>query len=74
MKPIVHGLQAKYLDRIIFVYLDIDDAATVELKKALGYRVQPHFFLVDAQGTVITQWLGFVDEGEFSRAFDEALK
>jgi hypothetical protein len=44
MKPIVHGLEAKYSDKIGFVYLDIDDPNTAKLKTELGYIGQPHFF------------------------------
>jgi thioredoxin-related protein len=74
MKPIVHGLEAKYADRLGFVYLDIDDPNTENLKQALGYRVQPHFFLVDGEGNVLQQWLGSVREDEFVSAFEAALK
>jgi len=74
MIPIVHGLQAKYEDRIGFVYLDIDDAATAEFKRALGYRVQPHFFLVDAEGQVVKSWLGRVSEAELEQALQSVLQ
>jgi thioredoxin-related protein len=74
MKPIVHGLEARYNDRIDFIYLDIDDPATGELKRALSYRVQPHFFLLDGQGNIVTQWLGFVTEVDFISAFEDLLK
>ena len=71
MKPIVHGLEAKYSDEIGFVYLDIDDPNTANLKTELGYIGQPHFFLVDGEGTIIQQWLGFVPEAELVSAFDK---
>jgi thioredoxin-related protein len=74
MKPIVHGLNAKYLDTMVFTYLDIDDADNDQWKQALKYRVQPHFVLLDAEGNIVKQWLGFVEEGDFVRAFDEALQ
>jgi thioredoxin-like negative regulator of GroEL len=74
MIPIVHGLQAKYEDRIGFVYLDIDDAANAEFKRALGYRVQPHFFLLDAEGQVVQSWLGRVPEAELEAALQGVLK
>ena len=74
MKSIVHGLEARYSDRMVFTYLDIDDPATAPIKAALGYRVQPHFFLLDGQGNVLKQWLGFVEELDFVNAFDAALQ
>lgn len=70
----MHGLEAKYGERIQFTYLDIDDPNTSELKRALGYRVQPHLFLLDGNGGVIQQWLGFVAEEEFVAAFEGVLK
>jgi hypothetical protein len=74
MAPIVHGLEAEYSDRMKFSYLDIDDPASDVLKAALGYRVQPHVFLVDGDGNVIQQWLGFTNEAQFRQAFDQALQ
>jgi len=69
----VHGLQAKYEDKIQFTYLDIDDPNTRGFKQALGYRVQPHFFLLDANGKIVKEWLGFVQESDLVTAF-EAFK
>ena len=74
MKPIVHGLEAKYGDRIQFTYLDIDNPQTNTFKAALGYRVQPHFFLLDGNGQIVRQWLGRVKEEDFVSAFEDALK
>ena len=74
MIPIVHGLQARYSDRIGFVYLDIDDAATQPFKRELGYRVQPHFFLLDAEGNIVQSWLGRVSEDELEQALQSVLE
>lgn len=73
MAPIVHGLEAEYGDRMNFVYLDIDDPATKQFKDELRYRVQPHLFLVDEQGKVMKQWLGFVREEDLRESFEAAL-
>lgn len=69
----VHGLQARYEDKIQFTYLNIDDPNTSSFKRALGYRAQPHFFLLDANGTIVNEWLGYVQENDLVTAF-EALK
>ncbi len=74
MKPIVHGLEARFSDRVGFVYLDVDDPNTAGLKEALGYRYVPHFFLVDGDGVVVQQWLGPVTAAEFVAAFESVLK
>ena len=73
MKPIVHGLEAKYHTRMEFTYLDIDDPATAPFKAALGYRYQPEYYLLDAQGTPLQKWVGYVQEIDFVTAFEGAL-
>lgn len=70
----MHGLDAEYGDRIQFTYLDIDDPNTKDLQATLGFRVQPHSFLLDGEGQVIQQWFGFVSREEFVSAFEGVLK
>jgi hypothetical protein len=69
MAPIVHGLEVEYYGMINFVYLDIDDPANAEYLKQLGYRYQPHFFVIDGDGAVLQQWLGPVEAADFRSAF-----
>ncbi|MGH2625723.1 MAG: hypothetical protein ACRDHY_03625 [Anaerolineales bacterium] len=71
MAPVVHGLEQKYAGEVRFVYLDIDDPRTAPIKEQLGYRVQPHMFLLDGAGNVVRQWLGLVAESELDAALDE---
>ena len=73
MAPIVHGLEAEYDDRMNFVYLDIDDPANDPFKEALLYRLQPHIFLLDDNGKIIQQWLGYVKEQDLRAAINAAL-
>ena len=54
----MHGLEAEYGRQVNFVYLDIDDPETDTFKRQLGYRYQPHLFLLDSEGNVIQQWVG----------------
>ena len=74
MAPIVHGLEVEYFNRVNFVYLDIDDPVNSEYLTKIGYRYQPHFFLIDGQGAVLQQWLGPVEAGDFRSAIDSYLK
>ena len=74
MAPIVHGLEADYGDRIQFSYLDIDDPRNDQFKQALQYRVQPHIFLLDADGNIVKQWLGSVSQEQFVAEFDKILQ
>ena len=73
MAPLVHAMEAEYGQRMNFIYLDIDDPLTTALNDELGYRSQPHFFLVDRDGNVLHQWLGYVSFEEFRSAFEAAL-
>ncbi len=73
MAPVVHGLEARYGDRIDFVYLDIDDPQTSPFKSQLGYLVQPHIFLLDGQGEIQQQWLGLVSEADLEAALQALL-
>lgn len=71
MAPIVHALEVEYYPEVKFVYLDIDDPANDEFKRELGYRYQPHFFLLDGEGYVIDQWVGIVEESTLRSALDD---
>ena len=70
----MHGLEAEYASQVNFVYLDIDDPATDQFKADLGYRYQPHIFLLDAQGSVLNEWIGPVSRDELLVALDEAVQ
>jgi hypothetical protein len=69
--PIVHGLEAKYSGKVRFVYLDIDDPDTTPFKRELGYRVQPHLFLLDGSGKIVEQWLGRVTADDLEPALEQ---
>ena len=73
MKPVVHGLEEEYSDDIEFVYINIDDPESLPLKEQYGFRVQPHFLLVDANGEIVNQWLGSNAGEVFETAFDEVI-
>ena len=74
MAPVVHGLEAKYWQQANFVYLDVDDPRTSSFKQQLGYRLQPHFYLLDGQGNILQQWIGVVDGAVLEAALVEAIQ
>jgi thioredoxin-like negative regulator of GroEL len=74
MLPIVHGLEEQYASQIDFLYMNVEDPATAAARQQLGYRVQPHFFLLDADGTVVQQWLGPVSAAQFEEAFQSVIQ
>jgi thiol-disulfide isomerase/thioredoxin len=74
MAPLVHGLEEQYGSQVRFIYLDIDDPANQPFKEELRYRYQPHFFLIDGEGNILNQWVGYVSVGEFVGSIEYALK
>ena len=70
MAPIVHGLRVKWSEQVNFIFLDILDRNSGELKKALGYRGIPQFFLVDGNGEILEQWIGEVPEQDLDAAIE----
>lgn len=73
MQPIVHGLEETYSDQIEFIYLNIDDPNTAQAQRDYGFRVQPHFILLDANGEVVQQWFGYNSANVFEDAFNNLL-
>lgn len=74
MAPTIHSLEALYGSRMNFIYLDIDDPANFEHQRILGYRYQPHFFLLDEEGKILRQWVGRASTEELRNAIDAALR
>ncbi|MEW6092620.1 MAG: hypothetical protein AB1531_01520 [Chloroflexota bacterium] len=73
MAPIVHGLEAEYFGRINFVFMDADDPATFDFQRALGFAVQPEFYLLNGEGNVLFRWFGYVQADDFRSVFDQQL-
>lgn len=69
----MHGLEAEWGHEINFVYLDIDDSRNNRFKKVLGFRYQPHLFLLDEGGYILEQWVGVVERRVLEEAFMRAL-
>ncbi len=65
LAPIMNGLEGKYQGRLMMIYLDIDNPANKPFKDALGYKYQPHIFLLDGDGKIVHQWVGFNTVEEF---------
>ena len=74
MAPMVHGLEAKYFDKIKFSYLDADDPNTLDFQEALGFYYQPEIYLLDGNGEVLKKWVGFTSEQEFEEEFAKYMK
>jgi thiol-disulfide isomerase/thioredoxin len=73
MAPLLSGLEAQYGDEMNFIYLDIDDPANQGFIQELDFRQEPHFFLLDGDGAVLREWIGYVDAQDFIDAIEGAL-
>ena len=73
LAPVVHGLEVKFHPDIRFVYRDIDDRNTQDIRNDLGYVYQPHLFLLDPDGNIIEQWVGYVPDQVLEDSFGRAL-
>ena len=69
MQPIVNGLENEYGSDIDFVKINIDDPNSAAAKQEYGFRYQPYFVLVDAEGEVLQTWPGYTEAALFEEAF-----
>jgi len=55
MAPVVHGLENKYSEQMNFVFLDIDDPGTKDLRDELGFQFnwRPYFFFLNSEGEIV---------------------
>jgi len=70
---VVHGLEIEYWGDIEFAYLDIDSQAVTPFKEQLGFRGQPHLFLLDGEGNVVQEIRGAQPEEALRDALDNLL-
>lgn len=74
MRPIVDGLQARYSDRMTFVYMNARDGGQGEaVFDALSLRGHPGYVIFDSTGKEVYRQLGQVDEQVLVTAIDSAI-
>jgi len=74
MAPMVHGLEAEYFGKVKFSFLDADDSRTDSFRRALGFYYQPEFYLLDANGSLLKKFVGFVSQEEFVAEFAKYIQ
>jgi hypothetical protein len=70
----VHGLEAKYVGKIQFTYLDADDPNTIDFQRTLGFYYQPEIYLLDGQGNLLKKWVGYVTQEELEAEFAKYIQ
>jgi thiol-disulfide isomerase/thioredoxin len=73
MAPVIHDLQDRYAGRMNFVFLDIQDPQTQPFQDQLGFEYPPQIFLLDGDGRVLNEWVGYVSQAEISAHIATAL-
>lgn len=73
MAPVVHGLEQQYAGKVDFLYLNIADAKNDSLKRALGFRSTPHFFLLRPNGESVETMRGVVPFDSLRGAIDRLI-
>jgi thiol-disulfide isomerase/thioredoxin len=70
--PVVLNLDSQNNTRMNFIYLDVDDPDTKLLRSALDYTViaKPRIYLLDPQGVVLRDWIGYVSIEELQEAIN----
>lgn len=66
-------LAQQYGDQVDFIKLDIDKAETLAVRQQFNLVQRSQYALIDAQGTVVQRWFGFLDEAEVTAFLDEYL-
>ena len=74
MAPMVHGLEAKYYGRIKFSYLEISNPQNDGFRKYLGFRIRPSFYLLDGDGKILNQWIGYQTQDQFEQVFAQYVQ
>ena len=70
----MHGLEAKYFGKIKFSYLEISNPLTADFREYLGFKIRPSFYLLDADGKVLHEWIGYQTQDQFEEVFGQYVK
>lgn len=76
MMPALMSLQDEYGTEGNFIFLDIDDPATAQLKRVLYfnyYDVLPQYFLLGPDGKILRKWLGVIQQSDLQQAIEGVL-
>ncbi len=74
MRPSVRRLEEQYQDQVDFHLLNVDHLSSRDL--ALRYQVSaiPNIVLLDAQGNLVGQMVGFQTEAQLRTAIEQLLQ
>lgn len=64
-------LEADLSDHIRFLWLDVEDPATLPLREQYNVVRRTRYSFVDADGNILRSWIGYLDEVELSQYLRE---
>ncbi len=71
--PIVQAIAEQFAGQVDLVSLNIDVAATQDLRDRFNITDRSQYILVDAAGNTIERWYGFLDQTQVTTAITEYL-
>ncbi len=72
MRPVVHGLEQQYGDRVAFAGVDYNNRANRELVQQYRVVGHPTFVVVNTAGEVVGQFVGYTPEADLEAALEKA--
>jgi thiol-disulfide isomerase/thioredoxin len=60
--PFVERLIIEFGDKMDFIHLNIDLPETLSAREEFGIIERSHYLVTDAQGKIVQQWYGILDE------------
>lgn len=73
MAPVVAALHERYGDRLNVVMVDIDSAQAIPRLRRYGVTGVPHFVILDAEATVVEQFVGRVPSRGLAQSLELLL-
>ena len=74
MRPVVHGLEQQYGDRVAFAGVDYYNQANRELVRQYRVVGHPTFVVLDREGQVVKQFVGYTPEAGLDAALRQAAR
>jgi thiol-disulfide isomerase/thioredoxin len=73
MMPALLSLQDEFVTEVNFIFLDIDDPATAQLKRVLYfnyYDVLPQYFFLGPEGKILRKWRGVTQQSDLQQMIE----
>ena len=69
----MNRLEEQYSDRVEFVWLNIDNSATLPMRQQYDIVGRSQYVLVGPDGSVVKRWFGYLDEASVAAEIDAYL-